>query len=182
MKNAATDSSWDEAARRHASAVAEYVAAAERLPDSAWAEPVGQGKWSPAEITEHLSRTYEVITGQLRGGEGLAVRSNPVVRAILRHTALRWIRSRRRLPSGAKAPHEIRPAAGDPHRDAALARFSRLGEEFARETSERRGDPRAVLTHHLFGSFPLAEGVDFIAIHIEHHGRQVAAARGAGAP
>jgi hypothetical protein len=150
-----------------------YDAAARRVAPVDWRSPVGVSKWSPAEITEHLNLTYDVLLAQLRGGEGLRVRTGPVVRRAMATIALRMILLSRRIPTGARAPSEIRPEYIADSRAEALTRFERLAGDLDRQVAERYGDPSARLTHHLFGELDLVRGVDFVAIHLDHHRRQL---------
>ena len=169
----AFQTAWANAIQGHRSAVAAYVGSASRIDDRAWRAPVGPGKWTPAQITEHLARTYQVSLEQIRGWQGLKLRSSFLVRKIVRLVFLARIFRTRRLPRGARAPREIRPADPQTPRATALERLGALSEEFEREMSARRSDEKLRLTHHLFGDIKPLQGVDFIAIHIEHHGRQL---------
>jgi hypothetical protein len=177
---------WKEALARHAAAAGAYCETASGIGEAAWDAPYAPRKWSPAQITEHLTRTYDVVLNQLRGGSGLRVRSNWVVRGLLRTTVLRWIFRHRALPRGAKAPSEVVPERVGGTQAEAVARMAARAREFEQEVWERRGHRGLHLTHHLFGEIALLPGVDFVAIHIEHHHRQIAhavpgaaAARGA---
>jgi hypothetical protein len=168
---------WREAVERHSAAVRAYVEAASRVDEASWREPVGPDKWSPAEITEHVTRAYEVLVTQIGGGAGLRVRTGWVVRQALRLTVLRAIMRSRRIPRGAKAPSELRPVAPDSPRDAAIEALGAAASRFEAALLERRGDPSLRLTHHFFGDIEPLEGLDFVAIHTEHRGRQLPSAR-----
>ncbi len=171
----AVDPRWDEAFARHALAARAYVATARTVADAAWTVPLANGKWSPAEVTEHLNRVYDVVLAQLRGGTGLRIRTGALLRFGLRALVLPQIFRRRKLPPLARAPFEVRPREVKDTQEEALARFERLGAEFVREADERRTQSGLVLTHHLFGEIDLLPGIDFVSIHVEHHHRQIAA-------
>ena len=53
-------------------AVEEFIARARGIDAAAWSAPRGEGKWSPAQIVEHLAIVYEynrkVVTGDAGGG------------------------------------------------------------------------------------------------------------------
>src|SRR5258708_26571425 len=53
-------------------AVAEFIAAARGLDATTWTAPRGEGRWSPAQIAEHLAIVYEfnrkVVTGTAEKG------------------------------------------------------------------------------------------------------------------
>lgn len=165
---------WRAALERHAAATRSYGATASGVAAGAWTAPVGPGKWTPAEITEHLNLTYDVAMPQLNGEAGIRVRTNWLLRVILRATALRWIFRNRALPRGAKAPREVKPEHVADTQSEATERFARLAREFDALVSTRWQDGSVRLTHHIFGAIDLLAAIDFIAIHIEHHHRQIA--------
>lgn len=164
---------WDDALARHAAAVAGYVATAAKIDDAAWREPVEEGKWSPAEITHHLVLAYEAVVREITGGAGLRVQTGWLLRLFLRPTFLRPILKTRKLPRGAKAPRSLLPDVGDMSREEALERLRSVAGEFEREIDARRDRKDLRLTHHVFGAIKPLEGIDFVAIHTEHHCRQL---------
>jgi hypothetical protein len=100
MKNMKSQA-WVDAVARHSAAASAFAKTAGAMKPDVWSTPLAEGKWSPAQVTEHLNRTYQMTLGELRGKGGLQ------------------------------------------------------------------------LTHHVFGEIDLLPGIDFIAIHIEHHQRQI---------
>ncbi len=164
---------WTEAIGRHRAAVSDYLRAASSIEEPVWRLPVGPDKWSPAQITDHLIRTYQIAGRQVRGGEGIRIRYGFLLRQVLRLLFLPRIFRTRRLPGGAKAPREILPVDSKMPRETALERLDEFSGEFEREILLRRNDRRLRLTHHIFGEIEPLKGVDFMAIHTEHHGRQL---------
>jgi hypothetical protein len=124
-------------------------------------------------VTDHLNRTYEVIIGELKGQKGLRIRSPWLLRQVLRQTVLRSIYRKRALPKGARAPSEISPRVIEERQSMSVERFTSLAREFEETVSANRESGQK-LTHHIFGEIDLLPGLDFIAIHIEHHHRQIA--------
>jgi hypothetical protein len=171
------DTTWESVLASHAAAADAYCRAARSIDAAAWRTPVAPGKWSPAEITEHLNQIYDVVLDQLRGGPGLQIRTGSFVRWMLRRLALRRIMRRREIPVRVSAPAEATPLHVTDSQAEAVARMRTLAGELEREVTARRAEPGAHLTHHLFGSFDLLPAVDFVAIHIEHHCRQIAGPR-----
>ena len=55
----------------HDRAARALIAAAEAVGESRWSEPVAPGKWSAAQILEHLLATYDVVLRELSGGSGM---------------------------------------------------------------------------------------------------------------
>ncbi len=173
---------WQDALGRHASAASAYAATARMIDEGAWLTPMAEGKWSPAQVTEHLNRAYEVLLDELRGGPGIRVRSPWLLRQILRATVLRWIFRKRRLPRGARAPSEVTPRQVDGNQAQAVDRFAHLGQEFSEEIASHRGQEGLRMTHHVFGAVELLPGIDFVAIHVEHHHRQISETAEAAGP
>lgn len=146
---------------------------ASRIAEQGWRFPVETAKWTPAQITDHLIRTYQISLAEIRGGQGMKMQYGFLLRQILRLAVLPRIFRTRRLPGGAKAPSEILPADSKMPRETTLKQLEELSGEFERQILSRRHDEHLRLTHHVFGKIKPLKGVDFIAIHIEHHGRQL---------
>ncbi len=124
-------------------------------------------------MTEHLNRTYQVVFGEVRGGKGIRIRSPWLLRQVLRQTILRSILRKRRLPTGARAPSEVAPKEVNGTQKELLDRFSNLSAQFEEEFLKNSTNTDKKLTHHIFGEIDLLRGIDFVAIHIEHHHRQI---------
>jgi hypothetical protein len=156
---------WEAALARHANSAAAFGLTVASLDEDSWTIPLGEGKWSPAQVTEHLNRTYRVVVDQLNGGKGIRIRSPWFLRQVLRQTMLRSIYRKRQLPKGARAPSEIVPKEVEGTQTELVERFRNLAKEFELAVDKNRGGR---LTHHIFGEIEVERGIDFIAIHIEH--------------
>ncbi len=164
---------WTDTIEKHRAAIAGYVQSASRMDDRTWRLPVDSGKWTPAQITDHLLRTYRIALDQVRGGPGIKPQYGFLLRQILRLAFLPRIFRTRRLPAGAKAPVEIRPSDSNIPRETALRQLTDVSAEFETELLSRRNEKDLRLTHHVFGAVKPLRGVDFVAIHTEHHTRQL---------
>ncbi len=171
--NSALALKWSRVGERHARAVKDFLEAGAGLDSADWNTPFETGKWSPDQITQHLIRTYEVLVEQLRTGRGLEVRTGWLLRQFLRLFVLRPIMWTRRLPPGAAAVREILPTSDPGEQSASLARLREAVDEFVRELEARRADDALRLRHHIFGEVPAVDGLDFVAVHTEHHCRQL---------
>src|SRR6185295_17144079 len=114
---------WNAALARHSNAAMAFAKTARSITLESWSEPLAEGKWSPAEVTEHLNRTYQVIISELKGEKGIRIRSPWLLRQVLRQTVLRSIYRKRALPKGARAPSEIIPKVIDETQSMSLERF-----------------------------------------------------------
>ena len=84
-------------------AVGAFLATAEAVPASAWARPAAPGKWSAAQVTEHVALAYELSRAVLRKtytGWGLPRLLRPIVRTVF----LRRVLRRGTFGKGNKAP------------------------------------------------------------------------------
>ena len=165
---------WRAAVEEHQVALAAYLEAAAGVAADAWMRPWAPGKWTPAEITEHLALAYRASIRELGGGPGMKLKLTPLRRRILNLLLLPHMLFHRTFPRGAVAPREVRPTGELPPRDEALARLRALGEEFEQAAERARAAGVPHVTHPYFGAIELVRGMRFFAVHIEHHHRQVA--------
>jgi hypothetical protein len=145
------------------------------MDDAAWHTLLRGGKWTPADVTQHLTLTFEILTRELRGGPGMRLRLNPVKRFVIRLTHVRRVLRGGAFPRGAPAPRELRPAT-DPHsaRADALARMRRSADTYVTATRrEHEAGHVRRLTHPYFGRMALADALLVSARHVEHHTRQL---------
>lgn len=165
---------WSAVQQVHSEAAADLARAAERVPPDKWLAPREEGKWSPAEIVEHLSLAYDVFLRELGGGAGMQIRTKLWQRIYLRLLLVPRLLRGEPFPAGARAPREIRPANPSPDQAAAVASFRDRAARFdaATDTAQRSGS-RLKLTHAYFGSASLDDAVLLCARHVQHHRQQL---------
>lgn len=161
----------------HRASIEHFVETANAVPNDAWEQPLAPGKWSPAQVAEHLRLTYETVLRERSGGTGLRVRSKWWLRPILRFRVLPMILQRGVVPRGAKAPREIRPSEGPFERAPLLAAIEELAER-AEDSLAGARDSDAGFTHHVFGALPASQALRFATVHNNHHARQLEVAAG----
>jgi len=164
---------WNAAADEHEVALAAYLDTAARLGADAWERPWGEGKWTPAEVTEHLTRAYEALLMELREGRAMELKMAPWRRTLTRWILLPHILFHRSFPIRAPSPREIRPKEVRGGRDIALQALRAQGEMFVRELGAARLQGHAGLTHPYFGKVEPIKVLRFVGIHIEHHRKQI---------
>jgi hypothetical protein len=157
----------------HRASVAALVDSLLAVPAAAWHAPREGGKWSPAQVAEHLRLTYVVVNGELAGGAGLRLRSSAFLRLFLRLAYLPRILRTGRLPRPALAPREVRPGPGPYDLDEMALALQALAAEFERLVVAKGPRAGAVVTHHLFGTLSAAQAWRFVAVHNEHHRLQL---------
>jgi hypothetical protein len=176
------DSRFARALDEHRAALASFASAVAALEPGAWTRPRAEGKWTPAEVTEHLRLSYGAFLQEIRGGAAMRMRVFGVRRRLLRWLVLPHILFHRTFPLRAVSPRELRPEDPGLPPGEAVARLLALAAEAEREIDAARGRPDAVLTHPYFGAIDLTRGLRFAAVHVEHHVRQVLSAAPPPAP
>ena len=166
-------SEWPLLLADHSKAVEEYVTAAERLSVQAWMRPLAPGKWTPAEVTSHVTEAYRVLRAELAGTSGMRLLGSRFQRLILRHTVLPRILRGRPFPAGARAPRETRPReiVGDPK--VALSSLADLTKTFTQELTNQVARQNVCLTHASFGRLSAQQGLQLVTVHTRHHARQL---------
>lgn len=169
------DPRWDEAVDEHRTALAAFIDAAERLRDGDWRAEWAPGKWTRAQVAEHLALAYEAAIRELTTGQPVRVLVQGWRQRALRWVFLPQILFRRAFPVRARSPREIRPG-GDmtAPRAEVVRRVRELGERFEAEMERARAGGGGSLTHPYFGRLPAVKAMRFVAIHLEHHTRQIA--------
>ena len=133
---------------------------------------VPEGKWSMAQIVEHLAIAFELVaTGFSALPETEAnERDATPAHAVLRHTLL----GSGELPKGMRAPDISHPSE-DPDPELVVARF-RMGIEQTRALVEDWSEERQLSTylrHPALGDLNLPEWVRFHFVHCTLHARQI---------
>ncbi len=166
------EAGWKRAVEEHRDAVRRFVATAEGLGADAWVRPRAPGKWSPAQTAEHLVLAYEAVLRELAGGGGVRPRVTGWRQRVLRWVLLPHILFHRSFPLRAVSPREIRPPEVHSDRGALLARMRELAARTERELDTARATG-ARATHPYFGALPAVPALRFMAVHVEHHLRQI---------
>jgi hypothetical protein len=171
---AAADPRWDDAVEEHRAALAAFLDVAELLAEDAWNAPWAPGKWTRAQIAEHLSLIYEIAIQELATGQGLRVRVTGLRQRLLRWIVMPHILFHRSLPIRMVAPREVRPPEATAPRAVVLRRLRELGVRWEREMERAMDAGGGGLTHPYFGTIPPVKATRLMAVHIEHHTRQIA--------
>jgi len=165
--------SLEAALARHRDAVAAFLASAAASQPDAWTRPSAEGKWSPAQIAEHLSLAVEAVKRELNQGPSMRILLPAWKRFLLRRTVLPGLLSTGHFPPGVRAPREIRPTLPIATREEALRRLEGAASEL--ETSCRQ-DPRGEtlrLSHPYFGTLRASDLIRILAWHALHHRAQL---------
>lgn len=133
-----------------------------------------QGKWSPAEILEHLSLAYSSTVSRMRDlldkPQGLEVR-HPSFRE--RMAAFLVIRLNY-IPPGRKSPERIVPKGISPTEAQKAIRASLADiDQVISECEQRFGSHSFILNHPALGPLTVKEWRKFHCVHTLHHMRQI---------
>ena len=165
---------WESAHKLHVDAAADFTDAASRIPSDRWLAPRGEGKWSPAEIVEHVSLAYDVMLREISGGPGMAIRTRLWQRLLLRVYMVPGLLRGKPFPKGARAPKETRPTLSTTDQNAAITALRDKAARFDAAAVEAQGSGRRVrLTHAYFGAASLRNAVIPCARHVQHHRKQL---------
>jgi hypothetical protein len=163
-----------ESHARHRNAVASYTTTAAAIPADRWQTPRGEGKWSPAEITAHLTLTFDAICRELRGEGSMQPRLTGWKLMLARLTVMRRILADGSFYTGARAPRETRPEGALKPQDVALRELrdaaARLEKQF---DATAAAQPDFKLAHPYFGAIGIGDAIFMSARHVEHHQTQL---------
>lgn len=157
----------------HRDAVEIFLDRADAVPAARWAEPRAPGKWSPAELTEHLSLTYDGVLQELLGGVGVRVRVKGFRRLMIRWLVMPRFLNHGFVPAGVRAPREVVPAGVSPDKAAGLDRFRGRARDFEQAIAPLLHDRQRRVTHPFFGPLTMAQGLRFVEVHLRHHTKQL---------
>jgi len=162
-----------QASRR---AAEQFSASARAVPDAAWSTPRAPGKWTTAQIVEHVAISIDVARRAIRGEEKFP----PVprfLRPLARAIAFTPVIRRGRFPEKSRTTASFLPSPQPAPRDALLARLASALDAFEREVQERDRTGKVRFEHGVFGTLALGDYVRFVELHILHHREQLPNAR-----
>lgn len=147
-----------------------FLATARAVPPDRWSTPRAPGKWSPAQVVEHIALAYETNTQLLRGPvPGGAPRW---LRPVIRKFGLALVLRKGDFPRRSRAPKVMEPKAS-PAAAPPSALLPRLESAAAVFESAAAAHPIDTLEHPFFGKVPLADIVRLSEIHTRHHTAQL---------
>jgi hypothetical protein len=156
----------------HRTACDELFKAAERT-GSAWSTPRAPGKWSPAQIIEHVARSLDESAHAVAGKPSNFTSFPAPLRPIVRGLLFRRVLHKRVFPkaktfkafdpeNGSATPAEARRRL-----DEAIARFE--------QACKARVSAGQVMNSTVFGRVAVEDYAVFQEIHAVHHRKQIPA-------
>ena len=141
------------------------------IPVDRWAAPRAPGKWSPAQVTDHVGVSTRVARDAVAMKPGLGSIPGflrPIARTFFLTPALK-----NGFPKKGKGPPIFAPAHDPMPRPDLIARIDSEVTDFERETREMEKGGKTSFVHGFFGEVSLADYVMFNALHFDHHREQL---------
>jgi hypothetical protein len=151
--------------------VAEFLATARGVDSAGWSREPVPGKWSPAQVTEHVALAYERTRELLRGPAGPGVPR--LLRPIVRFLYVRPILRTGRFPAKGKAPKQFRPSSSPGTAEALCGRLETAAHGLETDLERLESAGQRALDHPVFGRIKLADALRFQAFHTAHHRQQL---------
>ena len=135
-----------------------------------WTTPVRPGKWSPAEVCEHIVLSYRKAAALVRGEASDFPKAPRLLRPLIRNLAFDRVIKRGAFMGRARTFKAITPDAVAASPDDAVEQLREAVAEC--ETAlETLGE--TALAHPMFGAVPAADYLRFLAVHTLHHQKQL---------
>src|SRR5262245_21251427 len=153
----------NDAIRDNQTALQSFLEAAERVPPALWNEPRGPGKWSPAQVANHVALGYEVSQGFIDGTRTKPSSPRwlrPLLGFMVRMTILRTGKFMKSRTFTALEP----PPAGEPL-ETLRPRLQAASAAFERLAAAEVNAGRATFAHPVSGKFSVADHMQFQAYH-----------------
>jgi hypothetical protein len=134
------------------------------------------GKWSAADVLEHLSLTY---SGTARGMQKVLDAGAPIVtpRTFKQKIGIWYITRLGRFPEGRQSPAAVRPTCaytGEQAGDILQHTLENLAKmDSAISDCERRFGPVRILDHPVLGALNPSQWRRFHSAHARHHAVQI---------
>jgi len=132
-----------------------------------------EGKWTPAQILEHLYLTYKSTS---RGIEKCLEQGSPLITAATfkQKVGAFVVLTLECIPSGRKAPERAQPK-GMPAEEVVHTIFPEISSLDAHlsQLEHKFGTKQKVLDHPLLGPLNVNEWRKFHFLHARHHARQI---------
>ncbi len=136
-----------------------------------------EGKWSVAQILEHLCRAFSTTVPHLKKclDRGVPTASQPTLRQLLTATTVVGFSY---LPSGRSAPEYTVPRGMPPEEAIAKIRPGLLAmDSVLHECVERFGARVKLADHSILGPLSANQWAKFHWVHTRHHMKQIARIR-----
>jgi len=157
--------------------VDEFIAATHAVAGT-WTTPVHPGKWSPAEVAEHIHIAYTASADLARDAKSAFPNFPFFLRALARKMAFEFVMKNGRFPRRVKTFKSFVPMDLAQTPEAAAGRLRAAVASFEAAVRARGDRP---IRHPVFGTVSGSEWVIFEGHHTKHHEAQLGAGAAATA-
>lgn len=149
-----------------------YFDVARNIDADRWVAPARPGGWSPAQITDHLTRAFDFGTAVIGQTQGVRPLPGP----------LRWLLGtfwfkpavrNGKFSGRTKAPRPFDPAPADTDVSDLLGKLRAASERFVAAVEAEIGRGQSTTLHPMFGTIALLDFLDLQVIHVRHHRAQL---------
>ncbi len=165
-------SALEDAITENREATKRFLATAHSVAKEKWAQPVAPGKWSPAQIVDHIAVTTEVALKAIKGDPSMG--SIPkFLRFIPRKLGFDPTIKKRRFPEKQRGPAIFAPSKDHPAYDVSVAKLERAIIALESHVRNVIAANQHSFEHTFFGRVSIVDYVRFGTLHTEHHERQL---------
>ena len=148
------------------------VSVTEGMRPEEWSQHTN-GKWSAAEILEHLSLTY---SGTARVMQNVLEKGAPTATPLKlkQRLGIWYVTGLGRFPEGRQAPHHAQPKGGlegDAVLGTTLENLTKMDQAIAE--CEHRFGPVRISDHPILGALTAEQWRKFHSAHARHHALQI---------
>jgi hypothetical protein len=153
-------------------ATEQFLATARNVPKEKWAQPVAPGKWSPAQIVDHVAVTTEVALKAINGDPSMG--SIPkFLRFIPRKLGFAPTIKKGRFPEKQRGPAIFAPSTGQPSYEASVEKLNRAIVALETHVRTLIAANQHSFEHTFFGRVSIPDYIRFGTLHTQHHERQL---------
>lgn len=156
--------------------IAEFVALARAVGPSDWNSTPTPGKWSPSQVTEHVTLAYEK-TRELLRNPGRPGGAPALLRPLIRFLYVRPVLKTGKFRSGGTSPPQFRPSQNEVPADSLCHRLETAATGLENDLESMQREGKESITHPIFGRISLPDTLYFQAFHTAHHRQQLPAGR-----
>ena len=165
----------DEAARRMDSCLQETLTEIRRATKGMTVEQLAwhpDGKWSAAEILEHLTLTF---TGTAKGMQRVAESGveKAAAATVQQRVAAFVVTTLGFMPSGRKSPEMVEPKTSDPVNAVAQIERELINMDGMLAEVEKRVGNKVRIPHPILGPLTIVQWRTFHRVHTKHHMKQI---------
>ena len=166
----------DEAIAANHESAKRFVARARTVAADQWANPVAPGKWSPAQLLDHVAVSTEVALNAIKGDKAMG--SIPrIFRPLARRFILKPTLVKGALPAKMKGPPIFAPSQQHLALEVSANRLDRAIGDLETHVRGLAAQGTELFEHGFFGWVVIADYVRFNALHLNHHEKQLPAPR-----